>query len=97
MNQTLYSAIAIYDNLFEIEKENNEQRRIVRATFEDIYFLGWKYHESQQKPKKRGTATFSLKELSKEIGEVDKGGESKIKYGEIAEEQESNEDNKTKK
>lgn len=97
LNQTIYSAMAIYDNLFEIEKESNNQNRIVRSTFEDIYFLGWKYHESQQKPKKKGSATFSLKDLSKEIGEIDKEVEKKIRYGEIGEEEEENDKNNIKK
>lgn len=89
--------MAIYDNLFEIERETSDQSRIVRSTFEDIYFLGWKYHESQQKPKKKGTATFSLKDLSKEIVEIDKEVEKKIQYGEIGEEEEEDDKNKIKK
>ena len=71
----LLGACAIYDSLFK-DKDNT-----VPATFELIHFLGWKYHDSQQKPKKRGSAEFSLKVLQKEI--TDSEG-TKTNYGEIA-------------
>jgi hypothetical protein len=56
---------AIYKTLFTHEKKKDK----IVATFQFINFLGWKYHESQQKPKKRGSAEFSLKVLQKEIEE----------------------------
>ena len=37
----------------------------VPATFQVIYMIGWKPHETQARPKRRGSATRSLKELSK--------------------------------
>lgn len=63
IREVVYAAAAIYQNLFKCPKD--EQK--VFSTFEFISFLGWKYHESQQKPKKRGSAEFSLKDLQKEI------------------------------
>ncbi len=63
IREVVYAAAAIYQNLFKHPKD--EQK--VTSTFEFISFLGWKYHESQQKPKKRGSAEFSLKDLQKEI------------------------------
>lgn len=73
----LYGAVGLYDNLFRDEEGQ------VPATFEFIHFLGWKYHESQQKPKKRGSADFSLKTLKEEIEETSEGGGSKTTYGEL--------------
>ena len=35
----------------------------IPATFEILYFAGWKPHESQQKPLKPGTAQISLTEV----------------------------------
>ncbi|MEQ2237087.1 NADH dehydrogenase [ubiquinone] 1 alpha subcomplex assembly factor 5 [Ilyodon furcidens] len=37
----------------------------VPATFEILYMIGWKPHESQAKPAKRGSATVSFGDLSK--------------------------------
>jgi len=63
IRDVVFAAAAIYQNLFKHPKNENQ----VFSTFEFISFLGWKYHESQQKPKKRGSAEFSLKDLQKEI------------------------------
>ena len=55
------------------------------VTFDFLNLIGWKYHESQQKPKKRGTAEFKLADVVSDINEkeeVDEFGEvKKIKYG----------------
>lgn len=81
--ETMLATAAIYDNLFRYQKD---EKKLVVSTFEEIYFLGWKYHENQQKPKKRGTAEFSLKELQKEIIELEgEKNASKVEYGEICE------------
>ena len=37
----------------------------IQATFHVLSFIGWKPHESQPKPAKRGSATMSLKDLHK--------------------------------
>ncbi|KAJ0514939.1 hypothetical protein HanHA300_Chr10g0375171 [Helianthus annuus] len=33
-----------------------------------IYMTGWREHESQQKAKRRGSATVSFKDIQKEFG-----------------------------
>jgi len=49
-----------------------------------IFLIGWKYEESQQKPMKRGSAKFSLKDVVEEMNEKEGEGEKhKIKYGVI--------------
>jgi hypothetical protein len=57
------------------------------ATFDLIFLIGWKYEETQQKPLKRGSAKFSLKDVVEQLNEKenpDEGGEKhKIKYGVI--------------
>eukprot|EP01015_Nassula_variabilis_P027922 TRINITY_DN5780_c0_g1_i8.p2 TRINITY_DN5780_c0_g1~~TRINITY_DN5780_c0_g1_i8.p2 ORF type:complete len:101 (+),score=37.37 TRINITY_DN5780_c0_g1_i8:17-319(+) len=55
----------------------------IRDSFQLIHFIGWKYHESQAKPKKRGSAEFSLKDLHKEMGIYDPEGAKKSQIGEI--------------
>lgn len=70
----LYATEAIYQELF---KDKNKPDKVM-ATFQIVNFLGWKYHESQQKPKKRGSAEFSLKILQKEIEDSLDPKESKI-------------------
>lgn len=37
----------------------------IPATFQILYMIGWKPHESQAKPAKRGSGTFSFKDLHK--------------------------------
>ncbi|KAG8192910.1 hypothetical protein JTE90_025619 [Oedothorax gibbosus] len=54
---TLLAASAIYSEMY-----GNEDKTIP-ATFEIIYLIGWKPHESQAKPAKRGSGQVSLKEL----------------------------------
>jgi len=80
LKDVILGAVAIYNSLF------TDKIGRVSATFEIINFLGWKYHESQQKPKARGSAEFSLKTLQKELddqhGPVSKDGKGSM-YGEI--------------
>jgi NADH dehydrogenase [ubiquinone] 1 alpha subcomplex assembly factor 5 len=46
------------------KKENPETKeKGVHATFQIIYFVGWKKHESQPKPMERGSANASFKDL----------------------------------
>lgn len=56
---TLLAAAAIYKELY-----GNEDGTIP-ATFQILYLIGWKPHESQAKPARRGSATVSMKDLSK--------------------------------
>lgn len=52
----LMAAASIYKDMYSNEKG-------VSATFQLIYLVGWKPHESQPKPMKRGSANASLKDL----------------------------------
>lgn len=63
IRDVVYAAAAIYQSLFKCQDDEKK----IFSTFEFINFIGWKYHESQQKPKKRGSAEFSLKDLQQEI------------------------------
>ncbi|TKS68802.1 Arginine-hydroxylase NDUFAF5, mitochondrial [Collichthys lucidus] len=56
---TILAAAAIYKEMY-----GNEDGSIP-ATFEILYMIGWKPHESQAKPAKRGSATASFGDLSK--------------------------------
>lgn len=89
--ETMISALAIYENDFQFNNsEEKNSKKMVSCTFEEIHFLGWKYHESQQKPKKRGSAEFSLKQLQEEMIQMQEENEkTKVEYGEIHEEETS--------
>ncbi|KAF1394527.1 hypothetical protein PFLUV_G00001240 [Perca fluviatilis] len=56
---TILAAEAIYKEMY-----GNEDGSIP-ATFEILYMIGWKPHESQAKPAKRGSANVSFGDLSK--------------------------------
>ncbi|EGR27241.1 hypothetical protein IMG5_199200 [Ichthyophthirius multifiliis] len=88
---TLYATIAIYESLFrEKDKNLQEYQNQIFSTFEIINFAGWKYHESQPKPKKRGSAEFNLKDLSKQIQDIDPESAKIMKSGEIGEDDDEN-------
>ncbi|KAF8778597.1 Arginine-hydroxylase NDUFAF5 like protein [Argiope bruennichi] len=55
---SLLAASAIYTEMY-----GNEDKTIP-ATFEIIYLIGWKPHESQAKPAKRGSGKISMKSIS---------------------------------
>lgn len=62
----LMAASAIYDEMYP--KKNPETGKTgVHATYQVIYFIGWKKHESQPKPMERGSANASFKDLGKII------------------------------
>uniref|UniRef100_A0A665SWJ5 Arginine-hydroxylase NDUFAF5, mitochondrial n=1 Tax=Echeneis naucrates TaxID=173247 RepID=A0A665SWJ5_ECHNA len=56
---TLLAAAAIYKEMYGNEDGS------VPATFDILYMIGWKPHESQAKPAQRGSATMSFGDLSK--------------------------------
>ncbi|KAL1380729.1 hypothetical protein pipiens_013976 [Culex pipiens pipiens] len=56
--ETMMAAAAIYKDMYS--KEDG-----VTATFQVIYFVGWKPCASQPKPLERGSANVSLKDLGK--------------------------------
>lgn len=56
---SILAAAAVYKEMYG-NKDGS-----VPATFEILYMIGWKPHESQAKPAKRGSATVSFGDLSK--------------------------------
>lgn len=56
---TILSAAAIYKEMY------GNTDGSVPATFDILYMIGWKPHQSQAKPAKRGSATVSFGDLSK--------------------------------
>lgn len=62
----LLAASTIYEEMYpRVNPETNEKG--VHATFQVIYFIAWKKHESQPKPMERGSANTSFKDLGKII------------------------------
>uniref|UniRef100_A0A0V0I2K9 Putative S-adenosyl-L-methionine-dependent methyltransferases superfamily protein-like n=1 Tax=Solanum chacoense TaxID=4108 RepID=A0A0V0I2K9_SOLCH len=59
---TALATAAIYESMFAAEEGT------IPATFQIIYMTGWREHQSQQKPKKRGSATVSFQDLQKQFG-----------------------------
>ncbi|XP_056264947.1 arginine-hydroxylase NDUFAF5, mitochondrial [Pseudoliparis swirei] len=55
---SMLAAAAVYKEMY-----GNEDGA-VPATFDILYMIGWKPHESQAKPAKRGSANVSFKDLS---------------------------------
>ncbi|KAM7279759.1 hypothetical protein ACFE04_006893 [Oxalis oulophora] len=60
--ETALATAAIYDSMFGAEDGT------IPATFQVIYMTGWKEHHSQQKAKRRGSATVSFEDLQKQFG-----------------------------
>ncbi|KAH1223055.1 putative methyltransferase, mitochondrial [Glycine max] len=59
---TALATAAIYDSMFSAEDGT------VPATFQVIYMTGWREHPSQQKAKRRGSATISFNDIQKQFG-----------------------------
>ncbi|XP_044952373.1 putative methyltransferase At1g22800, mitochondrial [Hordeum vulgare subsp. vulgare] len=59
---TALATAAIYQSMFGLEDGT------IPATFQVIYMTGWKEHSSQQKPKRRGSATVSFGDIRKQFG-----------------------------
>ncbi|KAI4332369.1 hypothetical protein L6164_017284 [Bauhinia variegata] len=58
---TALATAAIYNEMFAADDGT------VPATFQVIYMTGWKEHPSQQKAKRRGSATISFKDIQKQF------------------------------
>ncbi|XP_018409768.1 PREDICTED: NADH dehydrogenase [ubiquinone] 1 alpha subcomplex assembly factor 5 [Nanorana parkeri] len=56
---SMIAAASIYQEMY------GEEEGSVPATFQIYYMIGWKPHESQAKPAKRGSATVSFGDLGK--------------------------------
>ena len=62
----LLAASTIYQEMYPKKNpETNENG--IHATYQVIYFIAWKKHESQPQPLERGTANVSFKDLEKII------------------------------
>lgn len=62
----LLAASTIYKEMYpKNNPETNESG--VQATFQVIYFIAWKKHDSQPQPLERGSANVSFKDLGKVI------------------------------
>ncbi|XP_073013956.1 putative methyltransferase At1g22800, mitochondrial isoform X1 [Typha latifolia] len=59
---TALATAAVYQSMFGAEDGT------VPATFQVIYMTGWREHPSQQKAKRRGSATVSFKDIQKQFG-----------------------------
>lgn len=62
----LLSASAIYEEMYP-KKHPDTGESGVHATYQVIYFIGWKKHGSQPQPMERGSANVSFKDLGKII------------------------------
>ena len=85
-NEYLQSKFVDTDEISEKQQKQLTQRsNNIITSFDYINLIGWKYHESQQQPKSRGTAEFSLAEVVTDINEkeeIDEFGEVRtVKYG----------------
>eukprot|EP01117_Protostelium_nocturnum_P015004 TRINITY_DN5775_c0_g1_i1.p1 TRINITY_DN5775_c0_g1~~TRINITY_DN5775_c0_g1_i1.p1 ORF type:complete len:360 (+),score=106.88 TRINITY_DN5775_c0_g1_i1:129-1208(+) len=58
--ETMLSAASIYESLYGLKDGG------IPVTFQIIYLIGWAPDKGQQQPKKRGSATVSLKTLEDE-------------------------------
>ncbi|NWI96675.1 NDUF5 hydroxylase, partial [Pitta sordida] len=65
--ETMLAAAAIYREMY------GNSDGSVPATFQIYYMIGWKYHESQAKPARRGSATVSFGDLAKIEGLISRG------------------------
>ena len=59
----------ILNRMYEIYINNFSRNGKIIATFEIAWLTGWKYHESQQKPLKRGSGKTSMLESVKKFEE----------------------------
>ncbi|XP_068648628.1 putative methyltransferase At1g22800, mitochondrial [Aristolochia californica] len=59
--ETALATAAIYQSMFAAEDGT------VPATFQVIYMTGWREHPSQQKAKRRGSATISFEDIQKQF------------------------------
>nr|ACG32565.1 hypothetical protein [Zea mays] len=59
---TALATAAIYQSMFGLEDGS------IPATFQVIYMTGWREHPSQQKAKRRGSATISFGDIQKQFG-----------------------------
>ncbi|XP_021851263.1 putative methyltransferase At1g22800, mitochondrial [Spinacia oleracea] len=61
--ETALATAAVYQSMFGAEDGT------VPATFQVIFMTGWREHSSQQKAKRRGSATVSFQDIQNKFGE----------------------------
>ena len=59
---TFLATACLYDQMFPENTAAGDAEQAIEATVQVIYAIGWKPHESQQKPLQRGTATHRISE-----------------------------------
>ncbi|KAM7539093.1 hypothetical protein Aperf_G00000050624 [Anoplocephala perfoliata] len=75
----LFAASSIYQERFGAAREGGKEgERCIPATFKLLFFIAWKPDPSQAKPLPRGSAEFSLKDLSR-MDELSAKIEKKLK------------------
>jgi NADH dehydrogenase [ubiquinone] 1 alpha subcomplex assembly factor 5 len=57
---TFLAAACIYDQKFGLETDHGIEEGTIEASVQIIYAIGWTPHESQQKPKERGSAVHKV-------------------------------------
>ncbi|CAI9099405.1 OLC1v1036220C1 [Oldenlandia corymbosa var. corymbosa] len=60
--ETALATAAVYQSMFGAEDGT------IPATFQVIFMTGWREHHSQQKAKRRGSATISFKDIQNQFG-----------------------------
>lgn len=60
--ETALATAAVYESMFAAEDGT------IPATYQVIYMTGWREHPSQQKAKRRGSATVSFNDIQKQFG-----------------------------
>jgi NADH dehydrogenase [ubiquinone] 1 alpha subcomplex assembly factor 5 len=60
---TFLASACLYDEMFKLETDEGLEEDNVEASVQVIYSIGWSPHESQQQPKKRGTATHRVGDI----------------------------------
>ncbi|KAK6916999.1 hypothetical protein RJ641_017750 [Dillenia turbinata] len=63
--ETALATAAVYQSMFGAKDGT------IPATFQVIYMTGWREHPSQQKAKRRGSATISFQDIQKQFGSSD--------------------------
>ena len=91
LKDVLLGVAGVYDALYTTKSEETGED-VVGATYELVHFIGWKYHESQQKPSERGSG-MSMEEFIDEVAEEgDEESRGRMFYGSITDEDLHDED-----
>lgn len=67
----------------DLQAMNLRKPSNIVCTFDVINLIGWKFHESQQKAKERGSGKFSLKEIVTDMNDKAENEDQIIRHGTI--------------